>query len=135
MHLVLALEPYAGRMVGTVDIGVAICTTLAEYIAAIQIPTIPEATWVSTTQLVALEAQEWRSDLQHTRLCRAVRIMTDCAVLLDRLVFPQERPAFLLVTLVTHLVNRVLCQVCRPGGAMWIMAIRTDHLAFPDGVA
>ena len=79
-------------------------------------------------------AQEWHALHQHSRLGTAMRIMAYRTALPDRLMFVKKRPAFLRVALITGFIDRVLYQITT-GPSMRVVAIRADHLAFPDGMA
>ena len=58
-----------------------------------------------TSVLVAVCAEEWPLCCEHLWIVRAVRIMTVCAVLPDRRMFPYERPALLCMASVACVVD------------------------------
>src|SRR3972149_5312565 len=84
---------------------------------------------------MALLAQERAAYLQHAIFRSAVRIMTNRAILAHRRVLPQERTALFGVALIAGFVHRVLGQLRSGGRAVRIVAVGTDHLGFPYGMA
>lgn len=78
---------------------------------------------MTSPRLMALLAKEWRPDLQHPVLSGSVRVMTDRAVLLYRLMFPQKWSALVLMALITDIVDGVLCQLRGTDPPMRVMAI------------
>src|SRR5208282_5155024 len=79
---------------------------------------------------VALLAEPRRRDFQQKPVGRAVWIMTIAAVLQDRRMGPQKRPALLRMTGVTDLVNRRLHQLILIRAAMRVVAVGADHQSF-----
>src|SRR5688572_3645895 len=86
-------------------------------------------------RLVALLAQERRAGLQQVRGRRAVRVVTDRAVLLYRLVRAHERPALLHVARVTGVVHVIAHHHARARRAVRVVAVGARHEAFAYGVA
>jgi len=67
-------------------------------------------------------------------MVRTMHLVTQGAVLRDRVVLPQKGPALLGMTGVAVLVYGQLVQIRRSGTAMRVMTVTADHLAFPDGM-
>ena len=74
--------------------------------------------------------QKRRAHLEKRRLRRAVRLVTVGAVLGDRLVLPEKRPAVFRMAAGAGLVDGVLHQLRRGGRAVRRMAGGAGHLAF-----
>lgn len=83
---------------------------------------------------VALLAQPGCTRLQQGLVIGTVRHMAVGTVLANRRVFPQERPAFFRVAVVTRIVHGGGCQQCGAGAAMGFMTVGTDLQTFPDRV-
>ena len=84
----------------------------------------------SMTKSVALRAKPGPRNLQHELVDRAVRVMTVQAVLANRRMFEQERPALLGMALVASLIDRCGPEQRLIRGAVRLMAVGADHLAF-----
>jgi hypothetical protein len=80
--------------------------------------------WLSMALLAELRC----SPHQRTRMDRTVCIMTDRALLEDRLMFPQERPAFLGMTGVAIIVDRYLAQFRLARRLMCLVTVVALHL-------
>src|SRR5450755_2717478 len=78
---------------------------------------------------VAFLAQPGHPRFQQWRVSGTVGRMAVGAIVDNRAVFPQERPAFLGMTGVAGFVDRVLDEKLRPGRAMRVMAIGAHYLA------
>lgn len=72
---------------------------------------------------VALLAQPRLPANQQVLEIGAMGCMAIGAIFLHRRVFPQERTAFLGMAVIAGLVEGVARQQCRPGAAVWLMAI------------
>lgn len=77
---------------------------------------------------MALLAELRCSPDQRTRMDRTVCIMTDRALLEDRLMFPQERPAFLGMTGIAIVVDRYLAQFRLARRLMCLVTVVALHL-------
>src|ERR1700686_4002653 len=82
------------------------------------------------TKPVAFRAQPWPRNLQHELVDRAVRVMTVQAVLANRCMFEQEGSALLGMALVASVIDRCGPQQSLVRGAVRLMAVGADHLAF-----
>src|ERR1035437_1620570 len=80
---------------------------------------------------MTLLAEPRRADLQQLRAGRAVSFMAVEAVLHDRRVLPQERPAPFRVALVAGLVDRSRHQERGIGAAVRVVAARAGHASLP----
>src|SRR5438270_9982446 len=85
-------------------------------------------------RLMALLAEERRARLQKVVVVRAVRVVAEHAVFLDRLVRAHERPALLHVTGVAGLVDRILDQRLLAGGAVRVVAVGASYFSFAHRV-
>lgn len=85
--------------------------------------------------LMAALAEKGDTPLQEVGHIRAVRIVTDGAVLGDRLMVPEEGAAFFGMTGITGIDHGIALHQGTPGTTMWIMAITADHLALLNRVA
>ena len=72
---------------------------------------------------------------QQSRMIRAVHVVTQRAVLADRLVLPQKRAAFFGVAGVAVLIDRELMKRRGAGRTMRVMTIAANHLVFPGRVS
>jgi hypothetical protein len=89
--------------------------------------------WMART-LVTCLAQKRRPQLQQRRLRRAVRVVTVSAVLGDRLMFPEKRPAIFGVAGRASFIDGIFHQL-RPGRrAVRRVARGAGHRAFAQGM-
>ncbi len=88
---------------------------------------------LSAVRGVALVAQERRPRLQHVLRGRPVRVVADSAVLAHRLVFARTGRASPCGTC-SRCRSRVLHQQLGTRGAVRVVAVGADHLAFGDRV-
>src|SRR5450631_1526137 len=79
---------------------------------------------------MTLRAQSWPRNLQHELVDRAVRLMTVQAVGANRRMLEQERSALLGMALVASVIDRGGPQQSFIRGAVRLMAVGADHLAF-----
>jgi hypothetical protein len=77
---------------------------------------------------MALLAELRCSPHQRTRMDRSVCIMTDRALLEDRLMFPQERPAFLGMAGIAIIVDRYLAQLSLARRLVCLVTVIALHL-------
>ena len=64
-----------------------------------------------------------------------MRIMAECAIFLDRWMFPEERASFLGMAVIAGFIDRVFNQKEVVRRTVRIMAIAADHFGFPDRVS
>ena len=88
----------------------------------------------NVSQMAGRQAQKRGPHLEHRIGRRPMGIVAKIAVLGDRLVAPDERAPLFCVAHVARGVDRVLDQQLLSERAMRIVAIRTSHLAFWNGV-
>lgn len=133
-----------GRVVGPVNIGVAVQagaglrnTPEARCVACSQAIRIGTAQTrngaLMRTGLMALLAQEGRTDLEQVVDRRPMRVVADGAVL-SRLVLADERTAFFHVTSKARVGDAIALHQLGAGRAMRSVAIRADNLAFQNGM-
>lgn len=85
-------------------------------------------------RLVALLAQKRLPPFQHAGHDGSVRLVTEGAVLGDRLVVPYERTTLFGVAPETSTVDRIAGHKAGPGGPVRVMAGGTGNFSFPDGM-
>src|SRR6185295_606055 len=130
-----ALIGRVARIVGAVDIGVAVHARAGERDAdagrgrAVRAAGDAGEAAAVTGRLVAALAEERRAGLEQAVVHRAVRVMADHAVFLDRLMGAHERPALLHVAGVAGLVDAVADQLLLAGAAVGVVAVGAGDLA------
>jgi hypothetical protein len=83
---------------------------------------------------MALVAKHGRTHLEHRIGGGAVRVVAVRAVILHRRMVMHEGAALFHVAHVAGLIDAIALQLLGPGGAVRVVAIRTGHLAFRNGV-
>ena len=81
---------------------------------------------------MTLLAQLGARSVQQGHMVGTVYAVAQRAVLAGRIVLPQERAALVSMAGVAVLVDAVLLQRCRSGGAVGVVAIAAYHLVFPN---
>lgn len=128
------------RVVGAVDVGMAVHATPRQYdprgggggIGGRRTSRDAGNVALMVAGLVALLAKVWRPHLEKIGNGRAVRVMTERAVLLYRLVVPEERPALLHVAGVAGFVNAVSDHQRRRYRAVRVMTVGANDFAFQN---
>lgn len=86
--------------------------------------------WLRVTRLTKHRSAQ----TQHSRIIRAVRVVTVCAVFRNRCVFPKKRAAFFGVAFKTGIVQRLAHEQAIGRLPMRAMATATVHLPFVEWV-
>src|SRR5665213_358895 len=81
---------------------------------------------------VAVLAKHWCTNRQQRRRIRTVRRVAVGAVVSHRSVLTQERTALLCVARIAGLVHRLFHQQLRSRRSVWVVTVRTAHLALEN---
>ena len=81
---------------------------------------------------MTLRAEPGIGDFQQPVVDRPVRFMTVGAIFQHRRMFPEKRAAPFRMTGIAIFIDTSLFELRWIGASVRVMAIRTDHLSFPE---
>ena len=85
--------------------------------------------------MMALLAELRRSPYQRSRMNRSVCIVADRALLENRLMLPEERPALFGMTGIAIIIDCDLGQFCFAPRLVWLVTVIALHLAVTEWMA